>query len=208
MKQVPNRPERSMIASYGFGGLFSLAIDLAITRLTFPGARLIRRPAYIRGKRWITFGPNFSCGRGVRLDALNNPSTSGPIIRIGSNVELNDYVHIGGVESVSIGDRVLIASKVFITDHDHGSYGKGGIHTDPRIAPTDRELIISPVVIEDDVWLGESVSVLPGVRIGKGAIVGALSTVTRDIPPYSIAVGSPARIIKRFNFDSEVWERV
>jgi acetyltransferase-like isoleucine patch superfamily enzyme len=52
------------------------------------------------------------------------------------------------------------------------------------------------------------VSVLPGVRIGKGAIVGALSTVTRDIPPYSIAVGSPARIIKRFNFDSEVWERV
>jgi lipopolysaccharide O-acetyltransferase len=127
-------------------------------------------------------------------------STTAPLIHIGSDVAMNDYVHIGAVESVTIGDRVLIASKVFISDHDHGSYGRDGIYSDPRIAPGKRPLTVAPVVIEDDDWRDEFVSVLAGVRIRKGAIIGTMSTVTRDIPPYSIAVGSPARVIKQFNF--------
>jgi lipopolysaccharide O-acetyltransferase len=142
------------------------------------------------------------------MDALGGASTEGTLIRIGANVAMNDDVHIGAVESVTIGDRVLVASKVFITDHDHGCYGKGQIHTDPRIAPGERPLSASPVVIEDDVWLGEFVSVLAGVRIGRGAIIGTMSTVTRDIPPYCIAIGSPARVVKKFNFASGVWEQV
>jgi lipopolysaccharide O-acetyltransferase len=142
------------------------------------------------------------------MDALGGASTEGPLIRIGSNVAMNDYVHIGAVESVSIGNRVLIASKVFITDHDHGSYGKSGIHSDPRVAPAKRPLSALPVVIEDDVWLGEFVSVLQGVRIGKGSIIGTMSTVTHDIPPFCIAVGSPARVIKKYNFTAGVWEQV
>jgi acetyltransferase-like isoleucine patch superfamily enzyme len=142
------------------------------------------------------------------MDALGDSSTTHPLIHIGSDVSLNDYVHIAAIESVSIGDRVLIASKVFITDHDHGGYGRGGIHSDPRVAPAKRPLRAAPVVIGDDVWLGEFVSVLPGVQIGKGTIIGTMSTVTRDIPPYSIAVGSPARVIKQFNFANGMWERV
>ena len=137
----------------------------------------MRRPLYIRGRRWIVLGRGFTCGRGLRMDALGDSSTTHPLIHIGSDVEMNDYVHIGAVESVTIGDRVLIASKVFISDHDHGSYGKGGIHSDPRIAPAERPLSAAPVVIEDNVWLGEFVSVLAGVRIGKGAIIGTMSTV-------------------------------
>ncbi len=168
----------------------------------------MRRPFYIRGRRWIVFGENLTCGRGLRMDALGDSSSISPLICIGSNVEINDYVHIGAVESVTIGNRVLIASKVFITDHDHGSYGKGGIQTDPRVPPSRRQLSALPVVIEDDVWLGEFVSVLGGVRIGKGSIIGTMSTVTRDIPPYSIAVGSPARVIKQFNFITNTWEKV
>lgn len=173
----------------------------------FAQCRLIRRPHFIRGRRWIVFGNNFSCGRGLRLEALGNSFIKSPLIRIGTDVAINDYVHIGAIESVSIGDRVLIASKVFITDHDHGCYGKGDVQSDPRIPPGERQLFSSPVVIEEDVWLGESVSVLAGVRIGKGAIIGAMSTVTKDIPPYSIAVGSPAHVIKKFNFVSGIWER-
>jgi acetyltransferase-like isoleucine patch superfamily enzyme len=142
------------------------------------------------------------------MDALGDSSDTGRLIRIGSHVEMNDYVHIGAVESVTIGDRVLIASKVYITDHNHGSYGKGGIHSPAQVAPSQRQLVSLPVVIEDDVWLGEFVSVLPGVRIGKGSVVGTMSTVTRDIPPYSIAVGSPARVIKQFNFVTNMWEQV
>ena len=208
MKQYPSRQQGGMLASYGIFGLLSLAFDVVRTRLMFPKARLMRRPAYIRGRRWITLGPNFTCGRGLRMDAFGDSSTTGSLIHIGSDVAMNDYVHIGAVESVSIGDRVLIASKVFISDHDHGSYGKGGLHSDPRIAPADRPLSAATVIIEDDVWLGEFVSVLAGVRIGKGAIIGTMSTVTRNVPPYSIAVGSPARVIKQFNFADGLWERV
>jgi lipopolysaccharide O-acetyltransferase len=156
----------------------------------------MRRPLRIRGRRWVSLGPNFTSGPGLRIDAFGDDSTSGIIIDIGSDVTLNDYVHIGAVDSIKIGNRVLIASRVFITDHSHGSYGRGGVHTDPRVAPGERLLSASPVVIEDDVWLGEFVSVLAGVRIGQGSIIGTMSTVTRDIPPYCIAVGSPARVIK------------
>ena len=208
MKQYPSRPQGGMLASYGVFGLLSLALDVVRTRLMFPKSRLMRRPVYIRGRRWITLGPNFTCGRGLRLDAFGDSSTTASLIHIGSDVAMNDYVHIGAVESVSIGNRVLIASKVFISDHDHGSYGKGGLHSDPRIAPADRTLSAAPVVIEDDVWIGEFVSVLGGVRIGKGAIIGTMSTVSRDIPPYSMAVGSPARVIKQFNLTNGMWEQV
>jgi acetyltransferase-like isoleucine patch superfamily enzyme len=208
MKQIENRRRGVLFAHYGIWGLFSLAFDVLVTRLRFPKCRLIRRPFYVRGRRWVNFGENLTCGRGLRMDALGDPSSTGPLIQIGADVEMNDYVHIGAIESVTIGNRVLIASKVFITDHDHGSYGKDGVQTDPRISPSKRPLTALPVVIEDDVWLGEFVSVLAGVRIGRGSVIGTMSTVTRDIPPYSIAVGSPARIIKHFNFDTNRWERV
>lgn len=197
-----------MLVSYGIAGLFSLAKDVLRTRLCYPGCRLLRSPLYVRGKRWIVFGPEFSSGRALRIDALGNASTKRPLVRIGANVAVNDYVHIGAVDSITIGDRVLIGSKVLITDHDHGSYGKAGIHSDPRIAPDKRDLAVAPVVIEDDVWIGESVSVLSGVRIGKGSVIGTMSTVTSNIPPYSLAIGSPARVIKQFNFDTAQWERV
>jgi len=208
MKEFPSRQKGAIMATYGLMGIASLIFDIAMARLRYPRSRLIRRPCYIRGRRWILLGPGFTCGRGLRMDALGGASTEGPLIRIGSNVAMNDYVHIGAVESVSIGNRVLIASKVFITDHDHGSYGKSGIHSDPRVAPAKRPLSALPVVIEDDVWLGEFVSVLQGVRIGKGSIIGTMSTVTHDIPPFCIAVGSPARVIKKYNFTAGVWEQV
>ena len=63
------------------------------------------------------------------------------------------------------------------------------------VAPKDRSLVTSPVVIEDNVWIGEKVVILKGVRIGEGAVIGAGAIVTHDIPPYSVAVGIPARVI-------------
>jgi lipopolysaccharide O-acetyltransferase len=121
---------------------------------------------------------------------------------------MNDYVHITAIQSVTIGDRVLIASKVFITDHNHGDYKTSGPSESPIIPPAQRIEVSAPVVIEDDVWIGEFVSVLPGVRIGKGAVIGTMSTVTHDIPAYCVAAGSPARVFKRYNFETSTWERV
>ncbi len=198
----------SILASYGFFGSFQLAVDVVRTYVWFPGARLIRFPIFVRGRRWIDFGKSFSAGRGLRIEAFGERDIKSHLIKIGRDVRVNDYVHIGATRGVTIGDRVLIASKVFISDHNHGTYRGSGPQSSPEVSPQDRVLYEAKIVIEDDVWLGESVAVLPGVRIGRGSIIGALTTVTRDIPCYCIAVGSPARVIKRYNFESATWEAV
>jgi acetyltransferase-like isoleucine patch superfamily enzyme len=112
------------------------------------------------------------------------------------------------VKSVTIGDRVLIASKVFISDHNHGSYKGATGQSHPAQPPASRALHVAPVLIDDDVWIGEFVSILPGVHIGRGSVIGAQSVVTRDVPPGCVAVGNPARVIRRFNFDTSSWEPV
>jgi lipopolysaccharide O-acetyltransferase len=112
------------------------------------------------------------------------------------------------MKGVTIGDNVLIASKVFISDLNHGSYGANDIHDSPNIPPNSRELHAQSIVIEENVWLGETVCVLGGVTIGKGTIVGANSVVSKSLPPYVIAVGAPAKPVKKYNFENEKWERV
>jgi len=64
------------------------------------------------------------------------------------------------------------------------------------------------VVIGENVWLGSNVAVLLGVKIGNNSVIGAGSIVVDDIPPYSVAVGNPAKVIKRYNFDTKLWDRV
>ena len=72
----------------------------------------------------------------------------------------------------------------------------------------EQSLVVpGPVVIEDEVWLGERVCVMPNVTIGKHSVVGANSVVTKSIPPYSVAVDSPAKVIKQYNHDTKQWER-
>ena len=82
------------------------------------------------------------------------------------------------------------------------------IHDYPTSIPKDRTIYSSPVIIKKNVWLGEHVSVLMGVTIGEGSIIGANSVVSKDIPAYTIAVGVPAKVIKKFNFEIQKWETV
>jgi len=185
---------------------FRLMINYLYTKLFYPRSRIIRLPFYVRGRRYMNLGKRLTTGVGCRLDAF--PSEPKVVLHVGNDVQINDYVHIGAIDSITIKDRVLIASKVFITDHNHGSYGGDTIHTSPLIPPIDRALSSSAVIIEEDVWIGEFVSILPGVTIGKGSIIGTMSVVTKDIPPYSIALGSPAKVIKQFNFEKNEWIRV
>ncbi len=192
----------NLFGSYGFAGSLFLIKDILLTRLAMPGVRLVRRPLFIRGKASIRFGKHFSAGRRLRLEGRE------PIITFGERVRINDDVHIAGQKSVQIGNRVLIASKVFITDHGHGIYSGEAEHSSPLSAPDDRALQVQPVVVEDDVWLGEMVTVLPGTRIGRGSVIGSMSVVSRNIPAYCIAVGAPAKVIKRYNFDTLRWEHV
>ena len=197
---------KRMLNAYGIFGILQLVIFKVRAKMLFPNARLIRFPIRIRGKKYISIGEKFTTGVNCRIDALPDEPRK-TVINIGRNVQINDSVHIGAVNKISIGENVLIASHVFITDHNHGNYD--GPHQDsPFIKPMERTLKSKPVFIEKNAWLGEYVSVLPGVRIGEGSIVGAMSVVSKDIPPYCIAVGSPARVIKVYNKKAKKWERV
>lgn len=193
---------------YGVRGFLRLIISRLFTIIFYPGARLIRLPFDVRNGRHIEFGKNFTCGSHCRLEVhttLANDNSKSLII--GEDVQLNDFVHIVAVKKVVIGNNVLIASKVFISDSNHGVYsGPGQSHPDQK--PIERTLSAKPIVIGDNVWIGEFVSVLQGVEIGKGAIIGSMSVVTNDIPAYTIAVGSPAKVIKQYNFESLQWEKV
>jgi acetyltransferase-like isoleucine patch superfamily enzyme len=197
-----------IIRRYGFLGTIRLLWDLVKTKLLLTSARLIRFPFDIRNKKYIKIGKDFTTGRYCRLEAHPQSENQQICLTIGDRVQINDSVHIVASEQVVIGHDVLIASKVFISDLNHGSYGKDDIHHSPFTLPVDRPLSSKPVIIEDRVWLGEFVCVLPGVTIGAGSIIGSMSVVTKNIPPNCIAVGSPAKVIKKFNFESNIWEIV
>jgi acetyltransferase-like isoleucine patch superfamily enzyme len=111
-----------------------------------------------------------------------------------ASLKLGDHVFVGrGVEfdimsSVSVGSHSLIAPRCFITDHVHG------ISPDLRI--DQQPCRAEAVVIGSDVWLGAGTVVLPGVKIGDGAVVGASSVVTADVAPYTVVAGTPARFLR------------
>jgi acetyltransferase-like isoleucine patch superfamily enzyme len=174
--------------------------------LFYPKAKIIRFPIDFRGLEYIEYGKGFTTGRGCRIEAypLDKQSVS---VRIGKNFQMNDQVHITGISNVEIGDNVLVASKVYISDMSHGSYQGDDNDSHPDSVPKERPLFHKDVIIKDNVWIGEFVTVLPGVTIGKGSIIGANSVVSNDIPDYCIAVGSPARVIKKYNFEINRWER-
>lgn len=196
-----------MISTYGLIGSFKVFYFFLKTKIFFSKARLVRFPIDIRNKKNIDFGVNLTTGIGCRIECFPIKPTDDKLLKFGENVQINDYVHITAAYSVEIGNNVLMASKIYISDCSHGSYIGNSDDSDPRVAPTDRALSVKSVKIQDNVWLGEFVSVLPGVTIGEGTIVGANSVVSKSLPSHVIAVGSPAKPIKFYNFDTQKWEK-
>ncbi len=188
--------------SYSFWDILKLSYFLFRTKLIASRARLIRFPIEIRGRKFIDFGYGLTTGFGCRFEAY--PLSKGKKLLFGNNVQVNDYVHISAMNQIKIGNNVLMASHIFISDSSHGNY-KGDDQSAPDIPPIERKYYTAPVCIEDNVWLGEGVTVMPGVTIGHGSIIGANSIVTKNIPPNSIAVGSPAKIIKKYDETSKKW---
>jgi lipopolysaccharide O-acetyltransferase len=169
-------------------------------RLQSLGARSdIASPAWICGGESICIGRGVSIWRFARIEALNAEHGI-TRIAIGDGAAIQPFFHIGAVKSVTIGRHCLIASHVYITDHDHD-------FSNPEEPPiVNDRAVVAPVEIGDYAWLGERVMVLKGVRIGERSVIGAGSIVTRDVPAYSIAVGSPARVIRTWNPLTGQWE--
>lgn len=166
-------------------------------------ARRLQTHFLVAGKSaYLTFGRDIHVGRGTKLWAPKS-------IQIGSGVYIGKQVHIEA--NCEIGDYALLANRVAIVgrhDHDFSAVG-----FPVRYAPhvTSRRFISSyadeKAVIGSDVWLGYGAIVLTGVIIGRGVIVAAGSVVTKDLPPYSIAAGVPARVIGHRFPDAETINR-
>lgn len=199
---------RKIENQYSLVDKFYLFIRLIKTKIFFPRQRLIRRNFEIRGRKMVHFGRGLTTGVGCRIEAFVSDGNKGKKIILGNKIQINDYVHISALESITIGNDVLIASHVYISDNSHGSYKIDDNDTSPNIRPTERPYYTSPVKIGNNVWIGEGVIILPGVSIGDGSIIGAHSIVNNNIPANSIAVGSPVKIIKKWNTHTNHWEKV
>lgn len=119
-------------------------------------------------------------------------------LTIGDGTYIGRYCHIYSTSKIEIGRKVLMADKVYLSDNLHG-------HTAVNLPVIDQPIQqVNPVFIGDGAWLGENVCVI-GASVGKNSVIGANSVVTKDIPDFCVAVGAPAVIIKRYNFETNKW---
>jgi maltose O-acetyltransferase len=126
-----------------------------------------------------------SCGRRFKVQRPVVIAGAGQI-QVGDDVSISAFTHIWGMGGVTIGDRVMIASHTAITSLTHDDSAE-------RMHGTE---LAAPVVIEDDVWIGAHCVILPGVRIGRGAVVAAGAVVTKDVPAETLVAGVPARHLR------------
>ncbi|MBQ9265043.1 MAG: acetyltransferase [Clostridia bacterium] len=175
------------------------AYSLIMTKLTMRQARFVRRPIYIRGRKSLSGCVGLTTGRFCRFDLEGTQ----PTLFIGDNCEMGDMTHIVAHKKVQIGNNVLIASKCFISDTNHGVY-KGERQDSPEMQPNSRNLVTAPVRIGNNVWIGENVVILAGADIGDGCIIGANAIVSKKIEKYSMVVGHN-NVVKQYHSDKKEW---
>lgn len=159
------------------------------------------RHSIVRFKSRLDVFPfnNFELGEKSIIEDLVTVNNGVGDVVIGDN----SIIGIGSVliGPVRVANNVMLAQNIVISGLNHG-------YEDPDIAPSRQKDIKKQIVIEDDVWIGANSVITAGVTIGKHAVIGAGSVVTRDIPGYSVAVGNPAKVIKQYNFTKKIWEKV
>ena len=154
----------------------------------------------IEGEEFISLEDNVSFNSKVWLLALKQEDIE-PCIVVQEGATIGRFAHIVAIKYVNIGKNVLIADKVYVSDNIHSFEDV----TQPII---EQEILFKgSVSIGENSWIGENVSIL-GAKIGKHSVIGANSLVNSDIPDYSIAVGSPAKVIKKYDFQAKKWKKV
>lgn len=152
-------------------------------------------PLNLLGGKYITIGENVLIGKRGILTAWDRYGydSFSPSISIGNRTSIGEDCHITAINNITIGNNVLIGKKVTISDNSHGQTNFDELN----LPPVDRPLYSKgPVIIEDGVWIGDKVTIVANVRLGKNSIVGANSLVTKDVPSNCVVGGVPARIIK------------
>ena len=142
-------------------------------------------------------------GNGVRIGRLAvlsvwKKNADEPLICIGNGVDLGDFIHISAFSRIEIGNGTLTGRFVTITDNAHGDMSVDQLKETPLSRP-----IVSkgPVIIGKNVWIGDKVTILPAVEIGDGAVIAANSVVTKNVPPYCVVAGNPAKVVRQINIE-------
>jgi len=167
---------------------FSLLVSGAFAR--FGKRTVLMLPVRLSGEKRIALGSNIFVGSDSWLQTLADGDNHSVAITVGDGTSIAGSCVISAVRSVRLEENVLLARNVYISDHSH------------RYTQTDQPVMdqgvekIKPVLIKKGSWLGQNVVVCPGVTIGTGAVIGANSVVTQDVPDFSVAAGAPARVVK------------
>lgn len=153
-------------------------------------------PVFFQGLNNVSIGKRVRIFPGSRFEVHNNG-----YINIGDNVGIGQNFHITSGGELNIGSDTVILANVFVTNIDHG-YEKIGV---PIL---EQENIFKNTEIGSNCFIGIGAAIQAGTKLGNHCIVGANSVVRGSFPDYCVIVGSPAKIVKKYNFETESWERV
>ncbi len=188
---------------YFLGGLYTKVLKGKFYH--FGSDSIIKPFLNSANEKYISIGDDVNIGSFCRITVSTEfgghkvKSNNEIRIKIGNHVDMGNNSFISANNDIQIGNHVIMSSYVFITDHDHGFQDfRKNLHEQPLSEG-------GYVKIGDNVFLGVKCSIMKNVTIGERSIIAANAVVTKDIPPYSIAAGNPARIIKHFDFDKNEW---
>lgn len=166
--------------------------------------------AQFRGGEYMHIGDGTSFGDGVYLttwdsfyciiDGKEMEQKHTPCLTIGNNCNFGAQNHITCINSITIGDNLLTGKWITITDNSHGTTDTESLHLDPIKRPLYSK---GPVTIGNNVWIGDKATILPGITIGEGAVIAANAVVTKNVPPYAVVGGNPAKILKINNHEQQ-----
>lgn len=182
------RPAVGLLRLWGFGvkpwGRIYYTLRLMARVRNMDASVQCDGPVAVGGTAAVTIGSRCRIGAATELQT----NDEGRIV-LGSDIRINRGCTIVSYASVTIGDFAIIGEYVSIRDANHGMSTKEPMRYQPHVA--------EPIAIGSDVWIGRGACILPGVKIGSGAVIGANSVVTRDIPKFAIAAGMPAQVIRQ-----------
>lgn len=186
LHSVRTLPRRARLGHFGKGAYIALQAKLETPGRIHIGARSqVRHGCIVRANTELS--PGVSLGEDTWINEYVVLNANRGSISLGDRCWMGPHCLIYGNGTVKIGNDVLIAAHTSINTISH-------VATRTDVAMASQGIYTDPVVIEDDVWIGLNCTILQGVTIGRGSIIGAGAVVTKDIPPYSIAFGIPAKV--------------
>ena len=162
----------------------------------------IYKPLLLSNPRFVTIGERTLIRPGARIEAIVLDEKSHPAVIIGSNVNIEQNLHLVCSSRIAIGDNVSIAPNCCLLDTSHPYRDV----EDPRKIGDRLNTEPTPIQIGENTLIGFGVVILPNVSIGKHCVIGANSTLRRDVPDYCVVAGNPATIILRYDLEHKIWK--